>query len=96
MVAVELRSRKGLAKVTFSCPESAAQTMHVVGDFNDWRPIHAMKRTADGGWRLTLELERGRQYQYRFLQDGTVWINDPEAAQSVPNPYGGENSLLAT
>lgn len=96
MVKTEAARRKGFVKVTFSLPHAEAATVHVMGDFNDWRPAHAMSRTEDGGWWLTAELERGREYQYRYLLDGTVWVNDPDAEQSVANPHGGENSVLAT
>ena len=45
---------------------------------------------------LTLELESGRQYQFLYLVDQTAWINDPEVETSIANPYGGDNSPVAT
>ena len=96
MVNKQPARRTGFVKVTFTLPRAEAVTVHVMGDFNDWRPVHATNRTQDGGWRLTVELERERAYQYRYLLDGTVWANDPAAEQSVANPYGGENSVVAT
>ena len=96
MVKTKRARNKGLVTVTFTLPRTESATVHVMGDFNDWRPVHAMERAEDGGWRLTVELERGREYQYRYLLDGTVWTNDPDAERSVANPYGGENSVLTT
>ena len=96
MVKVQRKPQQGLVKVTFTFLQPTAQTVHVMGDFNDWRPVNAMERTADGSWRLTMKLTRGREYQYRYLQDGIVWTNDPDATASVANPFGSENSLLAT
>jgi hypothetical protein len=32
-------------------------------------------------------------YEYCFVVDGH-WIADPGAAKSVPNPFGGRNSIL--
>jgi 1,4-alpha-glucan branching enzyme len=96
MVKTQRARRKGFVSVTFSLPGAEAATVHVMGDFNDWRPVHAMRRTRDGPWELTLELEPGREYQFKYLADETVWINDPDADKSVANPYGGENSVVAT
>jgi 1,4-alpha-glucan branching enzyme len=96
MVKTQRASRKGFVKVAFSLPHVEAATLHVMGDFNDWRPVHAMRRTDDGEWQLSLELEHGREYQFKYLLDETVWINDPHVEKSVANPYGGENSVVAT
>jgi len=48
MVKTQRASRRGFVKVTFSLPHAEAATVHVMGDFNDWRPVHAMRRTDDG------------------------------------------------
>jgi hypothetical protein len=47
-------------------------------------------------WQVTLELLRGRQYQYRYLLNGREWCNDCNADQYVANPFGGENSVVET
>lgn len=96
MVKTQRTRRKGFVKATFSLPRAEAATVHVMGDFNDWRPVHAMRRTADGVWQLTLELEAGHEYQYKYLLNQTAWLSDSEAVKSVANPYGGDNSVLAT
>ena len=96
MVKQQPARRKGFVKVTFLLRPAEAATVQVMGDFNDWRPVHAMRRTDDGEWQLTLELERGREYQFKYLLDETVWIDDPDVEQSIANPYGGENSVIAT
>ncbi|MBM3187256.1 MAG: glycoside hydrolase [Chloroflexi bacterium] len=92
-------SKPGVVRVTFQLPSSiAAQTVHVVGDFNDWnRHSHALTRSAPiEDWHLSLELEAGRAYQFRYLIDGTNWQNDWHADRYVSNPFGGENSVLVT
>jgi 1,4-alpha-glucan branching enzyme len=96
MVKQQRARRKGCVKVTFLLRPAEAATVHVMGDFNDWHPVHAMRRTDDGAWQLTLQLERGREYQFKYLLDETVWINDPEVEKSAANSYGGENSVIAT
>ena len=42
-------------------------------------------------WR-PLELPEGR-HEYLFVVDGQ-WLPDPNAKESVANPYGGRNSVL--
>lgn len=96
MVTQRRAHKSGLVKVVFSLPDTEAASVHVVGDFNDWRAVHAMRRTDHKGWRLPLELPRGREYQFRYLLDESRWINDPELERSAPNPFGGANSVLAT
>lgn len=96
MVKQQRVRRKGYIKVTFLLRPAKAATVHVMGDFNDWRPIHAMRRRDDGEWHLSLELERGHEYQFKYLLDETVWITDPDAERSVADPYGGANSVVAT
>ena len=99
MIIKAAGSRPGAVLVTFRLPSSiAAQTVHVVGDFNDWnRHSHALTRSqSDEDWRLAIELEAGKAYQFRYLIDGTNWQNDWRADRYVPNPFGGENSVLVT
>ncbi len=65
----------------------------VAGTFNGWRPeAGPLVRTEDGEWNIRLLLEAG-QYEYRFVVDG-VWVDDPRATQSAPNPHGSRNSVL--
>jgi 1,4-alpha-glucan branching enzyme len=73
-----------------------ADAVWLVGDFNDWsRTAHPMRRDGDA-FLLTLELEPGRTYRYRYLLDGIRWENDWAAEEYAPNPYGSEDSLVTT
>ncbi|MBU0491368.1 MAG: isoamylase early set domain-containing protein [Chloroflexi bacterium] len=87
-------------RVTFEVPSSIwAETIHLVGDFNDWdQRAHPLKksRNGDAAWRVTLDLEPGRAYQFRYLVDGREWHNDWQADAYVPNPFGGDNSVVRT
>lgn len=87
-----------VAQVTFALPNSLwADAIYLVGDFNNWnRQSHPLQRDNRGEWRLTIELEPGRVYQYRYLcQDGT-WLSDCQTEASMPNPLGGYNSAVVT
>ena len=47
-------------------------------------------------WEITLELDAGREYQYRYLVNGTDWQNDWNAEAYTGNPYSSENSIVRT
>jgi 1,4-alpha-glucan branching enzyme len=89
---------KSVVRVTFSLPSSTwACQVNLVGDFNSWnRTSHPLQQDKDGKWTITLDLEPGRTYEFRYLADGTEWANDNQADGTVPNPYGASNSLVVT
>ena len=43
---------------------------------------------------MTLELETGRSYRFRYMIDGWKYENDWGADRYEPNPYGGEDSVV--
>jgi 1,4-alpha-glucan branching enzyme len=89
---------KPVGKVTFKLPKEAARAarkVHVVGEFNDWdRKATPMARLKDGGFSVTLDLEPGREYRFRYLIDEQIWENDWEADKYEPSPYGAEDSVV--
>ena len=76
---------------------SSKKSAFLVGDFNDWnKQATPMKKMKDGSFTVTLTLQKGRKYQYRYLLDGTVWENDWKADGYIPTQYGdGDNSVVA-
>ncbi len=89
--------KQSVVKVTFVLPpEVEADTVHLMGEFNDWQTSQPMRRQKDGGWRVTVNLEPGGEYQFRYLLDGRSWLNDPQADKYVTNPYGEQNSVVVT
>ncbi len=92
-----LKSRP-VCKVTFYLPAAVkAETVHLVGDFNDWdEHSHQMTQLKDGRFSITLELDLGQEYQFRYLVDQSEWHNDWEADKYVPNPFSGDNSVIIT
>lgn len=92
-----LKSRS-VCKVTFYLPAAVkAETVHLVGDFNQWdEQATPMTPLKDGRFTVTLELEKGRDYQFRYLIDQNEWHNDWEADKYVPNPFSGDNSVVST
>lgn len=84
-------------RITFELPaDTGAQTASLVGDFNDWDNLaHPMKRKKDGSFSATISAKPGNRYHFRYLLDGERWVNDPDADEHVPNPYGSEDSVIA-
>jgi 1,4-alpha-glucan branching enzyme len=65
----------------------------LVGTFNNWDLKRTlMRKDAGGVWKATLWLPKGR-FEYRFIADGQ-WISDPNAKESVKNPFGSLNSVM--
>lgn len=83
-------------RVTFKAPaEVEARTAALCGEFNDWdASSHPMKRLKDGSFSLTLSLETGRPYRFRYLLDGERWENDWSADAYVPNEFESEDSIV--
>ena len=80
--------------VTFRFRRPEAQSVVLLGDFNNWNEsAHPMAFHAPTGeWNLAIPLKPGR-YEYKFLVDGMDWWNDPNAP-TVPNVWGSENSYI--
>ena len=89
--------RSGKVRVTFAMPAAIwADSIHVVGDFNGWDERATPLRQSESGWMVTVELDAGRAYQYRYLLNGSEWHNDWQADAYAPNQYGGDNSVVIT
>lgn len=88
-------------RVTFLIPKKTgknAKRAHVVGEFNSWtHSATPMKRLKNGTFVATIELPIGREYQFRYLLDNKIWMNDSDADRFVPTPFGdSENCVLTT
>ena|SRR5882762_814182 len=70
-----------------------AKTVCVAGSFNQWKPEAApLSSKGNGRWVGDLAVKPGR-YEYLFVVDGQ-WMPDPNAKETVQNPFGGRNSVL--
>lgn len=68
-------------KITFTLPAAniiGAAECVLLGEFNDWnldKGIYLQKQ-ADGSMTAELELNAGKDYQYRYLLSNGRWVND--------------------
>jgi hypothetical protein len=54
-----------------------------------------MKKLKDGDYHIELDLELGREYQFRYLIDELKWANDRNADKCVRSDYGDcDNSVV--
>jgi 1,4-alpha-glucan branching enzyme len=97
-----IKSRQ-VAKITFEMPQAelpegiAVESVHVVGEFNDWDPTaNPMTRRKGRVYRATVELEPGREYQFRYLVNGEHWCNDWHADGYVASDTGEDNCVVVT
>lgn len=91
---------KPVCKVSFrleAAEASGANSVQLLGDFNNWdksaEPMTALK---SNDFTATLELETGKEYQFRYYIDGSVWKNDSQADAYVANSFGEENGVVST
>jgi 1,4-alpha-glucan branching enzyme len=89
--------REGPVQVTFSLTANIlAERVHLVGDFNGWDAT-AMPMYLDqvaAAWKVTLPLQPGQSYRFRYLVDGKQWLNDWHADDFLENPYGSYDSVV--
>jgi predicted flap endonuclease-1-like 5' DNA nuclease len=90
---------KPVCKVTFTLPVEAVKggkDVRILGDFNKWSwengfPMKAGK----AAFSTAVELETGKEYQFRYLIDNHIWENDWKADRYEPAAFGAYNSVVA-
>lgn len=79
--------------VIFEFTHPTAVTVCIAGTFNHWQPeAKALHSSGAGNWWKETALAPGT-YEYCLIVDGH-WQPDPLAKETVPNPFGGRNSIL--
>jgi 1,4-alpha-glucan branching enzyme len=92
-VAVEKPKKAKGAQVSLELVLPLAKTVYVAGSFNEWKPDQTpLVSTGNGRWIGNLAVPPGR-HEYLFVVDGQ-WLPDPNARETVQNPFGGKNSVL--
>ncbi|MDZ4694766.1 MAG: diguanylate cyclase [Deltaproteobacteria bacterium] len=72
--------------------EKVANSVAVVGDFNDWDKLADPMSLRDGLWSTHVPVAPGT-YEYKFVIDGEKWVKDPSCVETVSDGYWGENSI---
>jgi 1,4-alpha-glucan branching enzyme len=86
---------KTVANITFELPINIKATeAFVVGEFNNWDITANPLRKTKGVWKTTLKLDTGKEYQFRYLVNGSEWYNDDAADDYLSNNLGSTNSVV--
>ena len=91
--------KDGVCKTTFSLNgnDQKIDNVKILGDFNNWdRNCEPMKKLKNDRFSQTINLESGKSYQFRYLVNDSVWEDEPESDNFVPNGVesGEYNSLI--
>ncbi len=80
-------------RVSLELVKPGAKHVFVAGSFNGWKPDKTpLTPLGNGHWVGDLTVKPGR-HEYLFVVDGQ-WLPDPNAKETVQNPFGGRNSVL--
>ena len=80
-------------QVSLELVKPGAKHVCVAGSFNGWTPEKSpLVPAGNGRWVGDLAVKPGR-HEYLFVVDGQ-WVPDPNAKETVQNPFGGKNSVL--
>ena len=103
MIKKKYIKSRNVSKVTFVLPKVElpegieTENEYLAGDFNDWDPnAQPMKPNSKGVFQAVLELEPGREYQFRYVINAEHWCNDWDADAYFPNELGIDNCVLVT
>lgn len=82
-------------KVVFLFHAEQAAEVRLAGDFNDWDPEKGQLETQPTGlWKAVLKAPPPGRYRYKFLIDGSRWLDDPWNVHKEPDNLGGMHSIL--
>jgi 1,4-alpha-glucan branching enzyme len=75
--------------------DDAAKSVAVAGDFNRWSTAATpLERNGSGLWSTEIDVPRAGRFAYKFIIDGTRWVEDPGNGMKAPDNHGGLNSVL--
>lgn len=80
-------------KSVFELKLPEAQTVSLLGDFNEWNPAkHVMQKGKNGVWKAEVRLTPG-EYQFLYFADQNRWVADDSCARVIGG-LGTENSIM--
>ena len=87
---------KPVCKVTFTVPAEEAETVAVVGSFNEWDATSTpLKKLKNGSFKGTVDLESGNSYEFRYVVDG-AYVNEEEADDYAWSEFASAENCVLT
>lgn len=75
--------------------DDGARSVALAGDFNDWKPTATpLTRDDESLWRVSVSRPAGDRLRYKFVVDGSRWVEDPTNGIVEDDGHGGFNSVL--
>ena len=86
---------KPVCKVTFTVEAKHANSVSVVGDFNNWNSTEGeLSKLKNGTFKGVFDLNKDTAYEFKYVVDGN-FINEPQADSFKWNEFAGaENSVV--
>jgi hypothetical protein len=94
MVQKTYYKTKDYCKVKFSFAAENVKSIKILGLNGDWKKAVIMTQKKDGSFSADVNLPKASQHQFKYLVDGSKWLNEPQADSEIANEFGGTNSLL--
>ncbi len=90
---------KSICKVTFRIPAEIGanhKSAYILGSFNEWdKKANKMKKLAkDGSFSVVLDLEVGKEYEFKYLLDNKVWLNDDNPDKEVATSFADSSNSV--
>ncbi len=83
------------SRIIFYYHNDSAETVHLVGEFNEWGVQKAQfAQCLDGLWKVEIPCLPHGTYRYKFVVDSKFWAEDTNNGMKEPDEYGGFNSIL--
>ena len=82
-------------EVTFEFSRSDVDSVKLVAEFNDWKPMSMRFNKSANAFKAKVRLPKGESFQFKYLLNDAEWENDYKADKYVPNVFGTENSVVA-
>lgn len=81
--------------LVFFYHDDSAEKVTLAGDFNNWNSTSIdFSKEANGIWRIEIAIPELGRFRYKFIINGTRWIDDPGNGIKEPDNYGGFNSIV--
>ena len=81
--------------ISFHIQHECAEEISLAGNFNHWaQDVLLFEPGKNGHWTIEIPLLPNGRYQYKFLIDNKVWIEDVNNPYREPDGFSGFNSIL--
>jgi len=92
---------KPVCKVTFKIPPEIGinyKKANILGSFNNWNyNSHRMKKLVkDGSFSIVIDLEKDKEYEFKYLLDDKDWLNEADADKQVTTHFGDSSNSIVS